>query len=237
MQVLARQILTQARRFLDDAVGESDNPDGSPNLWPDVELLQHLDEAQMEACLRTRALIDSMTAAVCTIPITAGVSQYALHEAIIVVQRFELRPIDTTRSWTVLRRTNFDELDEHECNWRQRRGRPCAVVQDLDQRMLVLAAVPSEDYTLHLTVWRHPLERQRIMRLGDPTLVRPEHAMALAHWVAYRGFSNMDAETTEPKKMSDHLALFTDTFGERPTVGQIKALATDNGNSVTEHWF
>lgn len=237
MQVSARAIITQARRFTDDAVGDSGNPDASPNLSSDEELLQHLDEAQMQACFRSRTLIDSKTPAVCTIPVTAGVAEYPLHQSIIVVQRFELRHADTNRTHIVLERKNFDELDRHFGNWRQRKGRPCAVVQDLDERRFVLASIPQEDATLHLTVWRHPLEKQRITRLTDDVLVRPEMAMTLAHWVAYRVFTNMDAETTQPKKMAEHYALFEQAWGSAPDQATIKSLATDNDSSVDEVWF
>lgn len=219
-----------ARDWLDDEV--------EPYLYPDDRLDLYANEAHVQACIRERALFDSVDASLCTIQLVEGQSLYPLHPAIIVVRRAEFRSSQPgVFPWT-LRRTTFEQLDHEDRGWTMRRGSPEAMVQDLQRRQLRLSHIPGANPgSLHLTVWRKPLDDEALDTDSDEPLVSDLHHIDLAHWICYRAFLKKDGEANDPRRAAEHLAQFETAFGPAPTAAQLRALATDEAGEVRAYWY
>lgn len=234
-----RDILDQSREWLDDEIGADENPDDSPALWSQRQLLKYADEAQMEACLRMRLLIDS-TSAFCRIPLVVNQPVYTINSSIIVARRIEFEPVAGQGRRRALNRTTYDHLDRHDRNWRDRRGCPEHIIQDLQQRTLTIVGIPTEAQEgafLNLTVWRQPVERERLRGSGDTVAVPDEHARNLAHWVCYRAYQSPDTEKRNDALAQSHFNQFVGAFGDRPDARKLQSLSHDVNVTSDEVYF
>jgi hypothetical protein len=230
-----REIRDQAREWLGDTTPHND----CHYLYPTRSLNRFINEAQREVAIRARQFVDSKSA-FCTITVTAGQAEYALDPVIIVARRIEfVSSVGPNNRWA-LRRTNFDTLDQHRPNWRNATSQsPEFCVQDLDERKLVIVPTPTAAATLKLTVWRYPVDVEKMDNDGEePAAQIPEHQhLFLAHWLCYRAQMTRDAETGDPTGSIDHLAAFEAAFGKRPTAAELRALAMDPFGETTSYFF
>lgn len=104
------EILDYVRiEILDDTVG--------PNyLWPDKQLVRHLNRAYEELCRESECLIDNSTAAVCQIPLLSNQGEYAYHAKILKI--FDMRR-SSDGGW-ILPKT--EEYMYGYTNWRSQTG-------------------------------------------------------------------------------------------------------------------
>jgi hypothetical protein len=224
------EVIEQARDWLDDEV--------EPFLYPQERLERYADEGHTGACIRMRVPFDSQEPELCAIQLVAGQVEYPLHPAIIVVRRVEYRPAQAGAKPCVLRRTTFDQLDWEDPSWSTRTGRPEAIVQDMQRRMLRLSHIPrAEPGTLQLTVWRRPLECEGLRTDTAVPLFDEMHHLYLAHWICYRAFLKKDGEANDGPRAAEHLAQFEQHFGPMPDAARIRALSTDDAGEVRPHWF
>lgn len=214
------------REWVDDETGEQ--------LWTSEAIRRFADEAHTEALIRTRLLVESNRPGICQIPLVIGQRQYKLHSSVIVVRRAEYVPAQTGARPEPLRRRTFDAMDTTDRHWTSHTGRPEAIIQDLQRRELWLDKTPiaAQLGTLHLTVWRRPLEAERLEQGGDEPLIPEEDHSFLAHWICYRLYLRKDAETNDRTMAEQHRMQFEAHFGPRPTAAQIRALATDDAGDV-----
>lgn len=231
-----REIRTQAREWLADTVAHNDNE----YLYSTRALNRFLNEAQREVAIRARQFVDSKTAALCTIAVVANQAEYSLDPLIIVARRIEfVSSVGINNRWA-LARTNYDTLDRREPQWRSATSQsPHAVIQDLDERKLVIVPTPTATATLNLTVWRYPLDSEQMDADGEsPATQIPEHQhLFLAHWACYRAAMTRDAETGDPIGAIDHLGIFEATFGKRPTAAELRALAMDPAGESQSYFY
>lgn len=220
------EIRDQAREWLADTVAHNDGD----FLYSTRMLNRFINEAQREVALRSRLAVDSTTAALCTIAVTANTAIYPLDPLIIVARRIEYESSVGVNNRWALRRTTFDVLDLRDPRWRQNTSQsPTLVVQDLDVRVLHIVPTPTADATLHLVVWRYPTDDESIDADSlEPAAWMPEHFhVYLAHWACHRVMMTKDAETGDIGAAIDHLGMFEATFGKRPTAKELRALACD----------
>lgn len=223
------QLVAQAREWLDD--------ERKPHLWGDESLHRWLNEAQDEAALRTRSLVDDSTPDVCTVQVVAGTAVYRLHPAIVVVRRYEYRRTDALPE--VLKRHTSTWMDRNfGGNWTAQGGRPWIVVPNLNNRTFRLDRIPtSQDVgTIQLQVWRKPLEAERLEVPDDEPVLDEAFHLNLVHWVCHRAFLKRDAETHNPTASAEHLSLFEAAFGSRPTLQRLIELSTDDCGEVEAYW-
>jgi hypothetical protein len=226
-----RTILDQAREWLDDEV--------TPYLYDDTRLKRYANEAHEEACVRTRCLVESDRAAVCTITLVEGQGEYTLHPSIVLVRRAEYRPSLTGAARVPLRRTTSVQLDREDPSWTLRTGRPEAIVQDLQQRKLRLSHLPTADTlgTIQLTVWRRPLDAEQLTHERQSPLVDPIFHLKLAHWICYRALLTKDGEGNDSSRAGDHLSQFEAAFGPPITAARLRQLATDDAGETVGYFF
>ncbi|WP_311221349.1 MULTISPECIES: hypothetical protein [unclassified Acidovorax] len=198
--------------FIDDfrsAVGDN----VQPHFWSDELIVRYLNEAVQEACERAKLIEDRLTPDVCTIAIEPNLSTYPLHASVFEIKRVTLRgrPLDET---------SVEELDEDCCGWESMKGLPRWFIFDQASgsrpASLRLVRLPTQADTLNLTVYRGALKPLSAdLGQGRPEIPERFHER-LMDWVLHRAYLKQDADTFDPAKGAEALALFVRAFGERP---------------------
>jgi hypothetical protein len=180
-----------------------------PYLFSDESITQWLNEAAEEACVRSLLLKDWVTAAVCTIPVTAGLSIYQPHQSIINITRAEFIVSGATEG-VELHQTDEYELDRARPGWRRVSETPRDFIHH--DNAIRFGCVPP-DGVLQLEVNRLPLSPMA-SDMDEPEFSAIHHRH-LVHWALYRAFSIPDAETLDQNKAAVADAMFTRIFGQR----------------------
>ncbi|GKT19799.1 hypothetical protein AVHY2522_23810 [Acidovorax sp. SUPP2522] len=184
-----------------------------PYLWSSELIVRYLNEAVQEACERAKLIEDRLTPAVSTITLEPNVSTYQLHPSVFEIKRITLRgkPLDET---------SVEALDEDCCGWESMKGLPRWYIFEqasgTRSASLRLVRTPTEADTLALTVYRGALKPLCAdLDQGRPEIPERFHER-LMDWVLHRAYLKQDADTFDPGKAAESLALFVQAFGERP---------------------
>ena len=183
----------------------------SPPLWESEWIAAWLTEAQDEAAIRGRLLMDDYTPALTQIPVTAGVASYTLHPKLYEIAVIDFIPEVGYVQPVYL--TSREKLDRDRNGWRNEPpGIPCNAIQT-DTR-LRLVPVPSVNGTLRLEAYRLPLKA--LANDNDKPEIHESHHRHLVHWALHRAFSKPDSETIDPTRAATAEAAFTRYFGPSP---------------------
>lgn len=181
--------------YLDDAVNEK--------LWPDAQLLRHINQAQHEACIRGDFIFDDTTPEITQIALTADKAEYPFHRLITRFKRIALGDTAYTRK-------TREEMDAQDKDWRiqpAHQDQPIAVVSG---RTITLCPTPDAAGTLKLEVYRSP---KGLKDIDKELEVIPEYQYDLIHWCLYACYNKRDADTFDPIKAREYLAEFDRIFG------------------------
>jgi hypothetical protein len=198
------QLLEITRVDLDDQV--------EPYLWSDAELIEAAADAEYEACRRARLLIDSSTAAVCHIAVTAANPLYALDERVLFVRRAKLGLEDMP-----LRRASYRDLDANVSGWETDTGTPTHYVTDFETGKIRLYPIPIVDDTISMTVVRLPLVplTDTTVTLASSPEIKLHYHRSLRFWMMHRAYSKPDADAMNKGKAAESLAMFEAEFGKK----------------------
>ncbi|MGH8443784.1 MAG: DUF6682 family protein [Solimonas sp.] len=179
-----------------------------PYLCSDDELTLWLNEAEREACERSRLLYDE-TSSLARLNVLPSKSIYKLDPRILQVDTVRL-----ASSGRNLDRTTKDKLDACAGNWRADEGRVEYFYEE--PSYLGFYRSPAVADTAYLALWRLPLED---MRLNDPQAcpeVASRYHMRLLDWPIFRAYSKQDSDLYDAEKAATAEAAFTISFGIRP---------------------
>lgn len=194
-------------------VREGADDTAKPPLWSDAFITAALNEAESQACRRSRLIVDTSTAEVCNIKLTADKPLYEIDPRVIFVRRVKLSTDGSLLGFCRVR-----DMDTAMTDWESETGDVVAWIPDYTSGKMRLfrrptaAQVPA---TLTLTVVREPLAPMKDDK--DKPEIKPRHHYALQHWAFYRMFSKRDQETYDPNRAAAHLALFEAEFGPPST--------------------
>ena len=190
---------SNARDRLDDGV--------TPYLWADAELDLFANEAYEQAVVRMDGILDSATAALCTITVTATDGTYTLDDKILHVTRAKLTSQDKP-----LIETGVFELDEYTEGWEATTDEPQFYTEDLNRHEIRLYPIPDANDTLNLTVRRRPLTLMSLDADLPSDIPTHQHA-GLLHWMLYLAYLKQDADTESIQKATLYKQLFDQYFG------------------------
>ena len=182
----------------------------TPPFWADEDVIDWLNEAQNEACIRARLIREDELEAVCSIALTPGTHTYALNPLVYEIISLWIKPASGRKRPVKLRSREW--LDHHLLEWRDCPWPAEIAIQD-DTTVRIVGAVEAGD-TLELECYRLP---RRPMASGTD---RPEiHTMHHAHlvqWALHRAFGVPDADSFDANRSDRAEAEFTKYFGLRP---------------------
>lgn len=193
-----KQILTAAREELRDTSGSNDNDFKLTSSMA----LRYCNEAEHEACRRSRLLIDADTAEICTIAITAGQSVYSLDERVVKIIAAEL-----VGKSTPLFKTYRSDMP---VGWKDHTGSISSWVNDYATGKICFYRKPVENGVVQLTVQRTPLNT--ITLTGTPEIPSRYH-YALVDYLVAMARDNDDSELYDPVKAAKAMARFDAEFG------------------------
>jgi len=202
-----------------------------PYLWSPEEFLAYLNEAEVEAAIRSRLLVDSTTAAICNITVAAATQNFATDPRIFMIRRAKL---DADSYPLQLKQLNA--LDEEYAGWDATDGPGIPAGYYTTGLGSNLISVPLQDVetTLKLTVVREPLVEMND-REESPEIPARYH-QKLLDWVKYRAYSKPDSETKNPELAALHYQMFEAEFGPRRSALELQfeseheGYGMDNGN-------
>lgn len=191
----------------------------APQLWTDIELNYYLNEAEKEAAIRTRCLIDSEFLSF------TGTDQYYDVDPLVI----EIIRAHRSGDERPLAKTTLRELDSNVWNWKTHTGRVTHWFMDGWNRFGLYRA-PVESTTVSLTVIRRPLSD---MESDDDEPEIPEHFHDyLLDWAESLARRKSDSDTFRPDQAAVAEARFERTFGPRPTANVLTQRAVRNTRRV-----
>ncbi len=209
----------------------------SDDLVPDYlstsdQITTWLNEAEQEACIRSRLILDVNTPSVCNIAVTAPANVFTLHPAIFEISRAAFTPTGETCDIDLFL-TDRVYLDSRYRHWRTRVEQPREAIHT--DKQLQLACIPCTDGTIALEAYRLPLKNIEDQSNESPEIAEIHHRH-LVHWSLYRCYSRPDAEIHDPARAEKELAEFTKVFGIRPDADYRKASQADRPQFNQAYW-
>ena len=197
------QLIASFRVDADDLV--------EPFLFSDDWIAGWLTEAQSEAAIRGRLILEDADPAVCQIAVTAGTASYELHRSVYEIADLRFIPAGVSRS-TPLPLVTREWLDDKRPGWRDNCKDLSFAIQS-DHRLRIVGA-PNTDGVLHLEAYRVPLKA--LENDVDKPELSEAHHRHLVYWALHRAFSRPDSETIDPQRADRALEAFTRYFGLAP---------------------
>lgn len=184
-----------------------------PYFWSAEDIVRYLNEAVQEACERAKLIEDRRTPTVCSLTLQAGVSTYDLHPSVLEIKRLTL-------NGQRLDETSEEELDGDCPGWELRSGKPsCFIFEQaagVQPPRVRFVRSPVSAGAVALTVFRGALKPLSAdLETAKPEIHERFHER-LMDWVLHRAYLKQDADTFDPGKAAQSLALFVQAFGERP---------------------
>ena len=197
------QLIASFRVDADDLV--------APFLFSDDWIAGWLSEAQVEAAIRGRLILEDTNPDVCQIAVTAGTASYELHRSVYEIADLRFMPVGASRS-TPLPLVTREWLDDKRPGWRDNCKELSFAIQS-DHRLRIVGA-PNTDGVLHLEAYRVPLKA--LANDTDKPELSEAHHRHLVYWALHRAFSRPDSETIDPQRADRALEAFTRYFGLAP---------------------
>jgi hypothetical protein len=174
-----------------------------PFLWCDDSVLDWLNDAQQQACIRGRLILEDVDDDVCLIDLVDDVKAYALHPAVYEIAsiRIGTQPLKlVSREWL---NTCFPE-------WREDDRRPCYAIQD-DTRITLVGAVKAGE--MRIECYRLPMARMEIQSTPE---IHVAHHPHLVQWALHKAFSIPDADGFDQNRSILAEREFSAYFGQMP---------------------
>lgn len=181
-----------------------DAAEASQLRWSNEELTSFINEAQKQAC-RNSLLIKEYNSSF-DIAVTAGTAEYEIDPRIIRIKHAYLNSTGKELS-----KADIEELFEIQ-NWWDLTGTPSYYVADHNTGKITLFRKPTANDTVKLVVYRTQLlDFDWTLNSAEPDINERYH-LPMLHYAAFMAYMKDEANTLDPKKAQEHLALFTQEF-------------------------
>lgn len=184
-----------------------------PYLNDDESVIDWLNDATSEACIRGRLIKESDNADVCIIEVVVGTAKYRLHESLYELSRVWFEPGNGARG-SYLALMSSESLDQrYKCdNWKLMQGIPQFAIQD--DTGIRLVPSPNIEGAMHLEGYRVPLANMQ--NEADEPEINSIHHIHLIDWALHKAFSVPDSEFFDPNRSALAEQEFEEYFGIRP---------------------
>ena len=191
----------------------------NPPRADDKDVIDWLNDAQAQACVRGRLLVAEGDPALCHIPLTVGQSAYPLHRAIYELIDLRIKTPDGQSHKVVLKSREW--LDSEYPGWREHKN--CVRIAIQTDTGLRLVGQVEDGELLELEAYRLPLVPMAAP--ADPAAEWPSPEIHEAHhehliqWALHKAFSVPDSELFDPERSALSERAFTNYFGLLPDSG------------------
>ena len=182
-----------------------------PFLWSDEAVMDWLNDAQAQACVRGRLIREDENPAVCQIALTPGQHTYPLHASVYELINLRIKGSGTEPSRPMSIKSR-EWLDANVCDWRDMDEPSPWLIQD-DTTLRVVGAIQAGD-VLHLECYRLPLKQ--LANDMDKPEIHAAHHVHLIQWALHKAFSVPDADGFDAARSAAAEAEFTAYFGPMP---------------------
>lgn len=182
-----------------------------PYLFADEDVIDWLNDAQRQACIRGRLLREDANPAVCEIALTPGQRTYPLHKSVYEIINARIVPGNGDRARTVFLASR-EWMDGNMPDWRDEQGQAEFAIQD-DTSIRVVGVITTGD-KLVIECYRTPLKV--LANDVDKPEIHEAHHEHLIQWALHKAFSVVDADTFDPQRSDRSEAAFTNYFGRMP---------------------
>lgn len=194
-----------------------------PYRAEDEDVVDWLNDALAQACVRGRMLVAEGDPAMCVIALQPGQAAYPLHRALyeiinmrVVTTAGQARPITLkTREW----------LDAELHDWRDCPREACYAIQT-DTGLRMVGRIDAGD-VLHLEAYRLPLVPLALGAMDDEPEIHGAHHEHLIQWALHKAFSVPDSELFDAARAGLAEQAFTSYFGILPDAGMRRETRQD----------
>lgn len=172
-----------------------------PFLWPDLEVLGYMNDAQRMFCRLTDGIPDASTPEVTLIDVSIGDDWVDTHPALRTVRG--IVRADTGRPIEVL---NYEDMQSRGLRFDGVSGAVMYLIIGMEDNRARVHPVSNEAVTLQLTVYRMPLAD--ITDTDQRFEISTEHHEHLLLWMKARAYGKQDADTYDKRKADDFEAKF-----------------------------
>lgn len=206
-----RELLAQLRVDLDDRV--------APYLWTDELLVQFINRALDEACMRAKFVRDADSEST-RVNLIANRSTYDFDCKVLAIRRA------STDTCPALEITNAETLDYKCPNWEREKGSPKWIIFNLDQQWFRVSPTPTKPMVLNLSVWRRPCKLS-IEQLERCPEIPEIHHYNLLDWAKHLAYSIHDAEAHDPEAATMAYRMFETHFGRKLSAKEMEFFRHD----------
>ena len=192
-----------------------------PYRAEDEDVIDWLNDAQAQACVRGRLLVAEGDAALCHIPLFTSQTAYPLHRAVYELIHLQVRSATGCTRSVVLKSREWLEAEVQ--GWRNYPRPVCMAIQT-DTGLRMVGQVEDGD-VLELEGYRLPLKK--LENDGDKPEIHEAHHEHLIQWALHKAFSVPDSELFDPDRSALSERAFTDYFGLLPDSGMRRETRQD----------
>lgn len=185
-----------------------------PYFWQDEEITDWLNDAQEQACVRGRLLLEDADPALCVIDLVPGQHTYPLDKRVYELVDVRLKtgsntvvePKIVSRGWLDTNVRDWREPD----TWRNH----CARYLIQNETSVRIVPTPQEAGTLSIEAYRLPMASMQD-DADEPEIHQASHEH-LIQWALHRAYSVSDAEVFDAQRSALAEMNFTAYFGLLP---------------------
>lgn len=200
-----------------------------PHLWPNDQVADWLNDAQAQACVRGRLLLEDADPTMCEVDVEANRHTYPLHPKLYELVHLSLKASGDSCG-TELKLVSRGWLDERFPHWRDDSRLTGYVIQG--ERSVRLVGTPTKAGVLTIEAYRLPMVLMEEMD-DEPEIHEASHEYLIC-WALHKAFSVPDSEGFDPQRSSTSERAFTAYFGIAPDsdMRRITREDTDQTNRV-----
>lgn len=202
----------------------------APQFWKDPDITDWLNDAQVQACVRGRLLLEDANPAMCVIDIEANRHTYPLHRKLYELVRLDYKAAGESCS-TPIKVKSREWLDENQPQWRDVHRATRYAIQG--ETSIRLVSTPLTAGVLTIEAYRLPV---KVMSAPDhePEIHEASHEH-LIQWALHKAFSVPDSEAFDPQRATKAEDAFTAYFGLLPDSDMRRITREDTPHTVKVH--
>lgn len=175
-----------------------------------VDVVDSLNDAQVQGCIRGRLLVADGDPALCEIAMVGGQQVYPLHPALYELIHLRITSAGDKPRTVVLKSREW--LDRERPGWRDCDVPAEIAIQD-DTSLRMVGAVKNGE-TLRIEAYRLPLAPMELDT--DEPEIHGAHHEHLIQWALHKAFSIPDSQLFDPERAALSERAFTRYFGPLP---------------------